>query len=252
MLSGCSRARTGQVARDVSKEPSRQATDFKESPIKPAPEPCKLDSEPVTVEIFPNRRVVIPRYVLTAHEAAEKARNGVGYKNGQNWTYELELPTCDPKHPKATISFVAGERFGSFFGEAKSLVEKRINYGLDKGNCFGSRLVYYPDQLVTISVERRRAGERTVNPERTKCVYQAFFDRETDGVTFRDITVLSLHYYEECKACIPGHSATVMQLAVAENDWPYLKEIVNRMIETYTVDWAYYAKFRTKEHFGRE
>lgn len=247
VLNGCSRAPRGKVTLGASKKTVEREASSSKPQHKPAPKPCKLDLELVSTEPFPNRSFRIPKYVLEAHETAKKQRKGLGYENGQNWTYELALPTCDPKHPTATLSYVVGHRFGTYFGDAKSLVDRRIDGALNEGNCFSRSFVYTPDELVTVSVAPRRETKRKLNAERTKCVYQSNFERVVDGVTFRDITLLNLHYYEECKECEPGISGVVLQLGIAEDDWPYLEGLVNQIVDSYSIDWAHYAKRRTKD-----
>lgn len=250
--SSCSRTQAPPASHDASKVSGSLESPPKSTKKEAEAEPCKLQSKLVTTEAFPQHRVQIPEYFLAAHEAAKKQRKGQGYEDGQNWTYELALPTCDPKHPTATLSYAVAHRFGTYFGDAKSLVDKRINGALDEGNCFSRSFIYTPDEMVTVSVAPRRERKRELNAERTKCVYQSSFERKVDGVTFRDITVLNLHYYQDCKECAPGVSGSVLQLGVSEDDWPYLEGLVNQIVDSYTIDWAHYAKMRTKDLVGRK
>lgn len=63
-------------------------------------------------------------------------------------------------------------------------------------------------------------------------------------MTFRELAVLALDDYRDCERCTPGVQASVLQLAVPEADWPYLKKIVAGIVESYSVDWAAFAQER--------
>lgn len=178
LVNGCSNKRDKKSTQVVARTEPKRETPNPEPLSEKARPACDLDSELVTVVPFSKESFKVPRYLLETHRRVKKERKGVGYENGRDWTYDLTLPTCQPEHPTVTISFIGGHRFRAAGSKARHRIDEKINFQLDHGSCFNYDLVYERGKGVSMSLEKRRDVSRKVSADRSRCVYQARFDRE--------------------------------------------------------------------------